>query len=269
MHRYLLPAVVAAALIAIATIPQGIWSRRFGGTEVTAQRKAFADRIKNIPVAIGDWESKETAVDQRQIMASGSDNVYSRRFTNRLAPEQAVEVFIVSGSGRDITQHTPDQCYVLSGFDEAESQDKYVVDTGRTSADFSTNRFRKGNSSIEGPQNIRILWSFSEDGKWVAPSVQKLLAGAPALYKIYAITELPLDSSGRPEDSAAVPFLRQFMPALTAALFPPEKPAGTTDSNAASTDASAADKPSPASAGAADAKDLPATGSSATEAAAK
>ncbi len=196
MQRYLLPAIAAATLIAIATIPQGIWSRRFGGTEVTAQRKAFAERIKNIPTAFGDWESKETPVDQRQIMASGSDAVYSRHFWNKLAPEQSVEIFIVCGSGRDITVHTPDQCYVLSGFEEAESQDKYVVDTGRTSADFSTNRFRKGNASIEGPHNLRIFWSFSEDGKWVAPTVQKFLAGARHSIKFTPLPKCRLNLPG-------------------------------------------------------------------------
>ena len=251
MQRYLLPALAAAALIAIATIPQGIWSRRFGAGEITAQRKLFAERLNDVPTSVGDWDSKETPVDPRQIAASGSDNSFSRRFQNRKDPSKFVDVFIVCGAGRDVTTHTPEQCYVLNGYQQPDTGETYTIDAGKNNAAFITSRFRRESSYTSGPQNLRIFWSFNEDGKWEAPTVQKLLAGAPALYKIYAITELPLDDAGRPADSVAVPFLREFLPALTAKLFPPEaakdangEAAPSGDSSASATSAASDKEPS-------------------------
>ena len=208
-----------------------------------AKQKLFAERVKNIPTKFGDWESKDTPVDPRQIAASGSDAYFSRHFYNRLAPDQVVEVFIVSGNGRDITQHTPDQCFVLNGGYDQEDQESFVVDAGRTTARFSTSRFRKGTSALEGPRNLRCFWSFSDNGEWVAPSgtLQKFLAGSPALFKIYAISDLPLESSGRPDDCSAVPFLRQFLPLLTKALFPPDSDAASSSPPATDSKTSGAD----------------------------
>ena len=118
-----------------------------------------------------------------------------------------------------MTQHTPDQCYPLNGQDEVEDQQKYVIDTSKMSADFYTNRFRKA-MAFEGASQVRVFWSFSKDGQWVALPKYELL-NAPALYKIYAISEVRGDGKSRPEDSPVVPFLREFLPVLNSSIFPP------------------------------------------------
>jgi hypothetical protein len=139
---------------------------------------------------------------------------------------------------------------VLSGFDETEDPQTYSIDTGKTgkmSADFTTNRFRKTHSIL--PQDLRLFWSFSADGQWVAPSVPKFaLAHYPAVYKIYANTSLHGESRSRPEDSAAVPFLREFMPVLNSILFPTEKKneGGATTADSSATDAKAKPAEAPA-----------------------
>ena len=225
MYKFVLPVAVAAVLIALHAWPQGIWSRRWGAGDVTEEQKIFAERLKNIPTSFGDWDSEDVPISQRELDASGSTGSFSRRFFNRNAPEKSVLIFIVSGNSYDVTMHTPDQCYVLSGFQEAESQDRYVVDTGKTAAEFATNRFRRS-GTLDGPQHLRIFWSFSGDGEWVAPTTPKLsLMSSPALFKIYAQTVIPGDTALRPEESPAVPFLREFMPMLTTALFPADKSA--------------------------------------------
>ena len=107
--------------------------------------------------------------------AARVDNYYSRCFTNRLDPEKVVNVTIFSGHPRDVAIHTPDQCYVLSGFKEEEEQNRYIVETGKGEADFWTNRFRKG-SSFEGTMDQRLFWSFSNDGEWQAPDQPEVFA---------------------------------------------------------------------------------------------
>ncbi len=103
-----------------------------------------------------------------------------------------------------------------------------------------TNRFRKSFSIL--PQDLRIFWTFSGDGEWVSPSVPKYsLSHFPALYKLYANTPLHGDQRTRPEDSAAVPFLREFMPILNKTLFPPKSEGEAGKSEKSSVSASAAD----------------------------
>jgi hypothetical protein len=92
---------------------------------------------------------------------------------------------------------------------------------------------------------LRIFWTFSGDGQWVAPSVPKYaLSHYPALYKLYANTSLHGEARTRPEDSAAVPFLRQFLPVLNQALFPPEEK--TESAAKTSAEAKPADEAKPA-----------------------
>jgi hypothetical protein len=219
MQKLVLPVALAAILIALHAIPQGIWSRRWGQRDVTEEQKAFAARLENIPTSFGDWDSVAMKVSDRELEASGSIGSFSRRFQNRISPEKIVQVFIVCGNSYDVTMHTPDQCYVLSGFEETETPQPYVV-PGKVASEFTTNRFRRS-STLDGPQHLRIFWSFSSDGEWVAPSTPKFsLMSAPALYKIYAITEVVGDNGTRAGESPAVPFLQEFMPLLSSALFP-------------------------------------------------
>jgi len=221
MQKLVIPVALAALLIALHAVPQGIWSRRFGQKDVTEEQKAFAARLENIPTSFGDWESMEAKVSDRELAASGSIGSFSRTFQNRLSPEKVVQIFIVCGNSYDVTMHTPDQCYVLSGFEEAESQEPHIIKgmNGKVASEFATNRFKRG-STVEGPQDLRIFWSFSSDSEWVAPTTPKFsLMSAPALYKVYAISPVA-ENATRASESPAVPFLEEFMPLLTSVLFP-------------------------------------------------
>ncbi len=244
MHRYLVPAIAAGILIIASALLQGKWTERWSKREVTATQLEFAQRLARIPTEFGDWTSKEVPADPQQLEAARAVGHYQREFRNRLDPTQVVSVFIVCGHGRDMTQHTPDQCYKASGYLEDDHETKYFIDNLRpaeiAAADgakaaaepykFTTNRFRKGDA-FAGAQTLRIFWSFSEEGEWVAPTVAKYaLAGSPAVFKVYAITEVRGDRSEAPQDSAARNFLQEFMPRLNEALFtqlPAATPAGS------------------------------------------
>ncbi len=240
-RRFIIPVTVAVILIAGQAYLQGIWTQRWGQEDVSADIQTFAERMKNIPTSFGDWESVDSPIEQRELDASGSVSSYSRQFTNRSDPTKTINIFLVCGHPRDITAHTPDQCYVLSGFDQTEDPQTYSIDTGnKMSADFMTNRFRKSFSIL--PQDLRIFWTFSGDGEWVSPSVPKYsLSHFPALYKLYANTPLHGDQRTAPEDSAAVPFLREFMPILNKTLFPPKSEGEAAKSEKSEASASAAD----------------------------
>jgi hypothetical protein len=232
-------AIFGIVLLTAQSYLQGKWSERWEQRSVSGELEAFALRMNDIPTSFGDWDSVDSPISQRELDASGSLKCYSRRFTNRNDPTKIVDIFLVCGYPREVCMHTPDQCYVLSGFEEAEDPQSYYIDLGgkaKNEAWFSTNRFRKTMSIL--PQDLRIFWSFSSDGQWVSPTIPKLsLSHFPAIYKLYANTGVHGDSGVRPDNSAAVPFLREFLPILNSALFPPKMEGA--DGKTPATDASA------------------------------
>ena len=234
MTRLIAPIAVVVALIAGSALFEGIKTERWAKHETTAEQQEFAERMKSIPFAFGDWESVDEPIGQRDLEGARAVGHYSRRFHNRLDSSKEVSILIIVGAPADICAHTPEKCYANSGFDALGDNDHYIVNVGKTAAEFYTNRFRKGESG-EVIQNLRIFWSFSLDGAWLAPTSPKYqfqLGGYSALCKIYAITELPANSEGRPDESAAVGFLEKFLPVVNEHLFPSNKNAGPSTGDA-------------------------------------
>jgi hypothetical protein len=250
MTRLIAPIAVVVALIAGSAVFEGIKMERWAKHETSAEQKVFAERMKSIPFAFGDWESSDEPISQRDLEGARAAGHYSRRFHNRLDSSKEVNILIIVGAPSDICAHTPEKCYANSGFDALGENDHYIINVGKTPAEFYTNRFRRGESG-EAIQNLRIFWSFSVDGSWLAPTSPKYqfqLAGYSALCKIYAITELPANSEGRPDESAAVGFLEKFLPVVNEHLFPSDKNAtspngekpASTDAPSSTTDGAAA-----------------------------
>jgi len=231
MIRLIAPIAVVLALIAGSAVLEGIKMERWAKRETSAEQKVFADRMQSIPFAFGDWESSDEPISQRDLEGARAAGHYSRHFHNRLDSSKEVSVLILVGAPADICGHTPEKCYITSGFDAQGDNDHYIVNVGKTPAEFYTNRFRKGESG-EAIQNLRIFWSFSVDGNWLAPTSPKYqfqLGGYSALCKIYASTGLPPNSEGRPDESAAVAFLEKFLPIVNEHLFPSGKSAGASN----------------------------------------
>ena len=134
-------------------------------------------------------------------------------------------------------RHTPEKCYIASGFEGETDNELFKIDYDKTTAECYTNKFRKGELG-ETVQHLRIFWTFSGDGEWVAKSKSQLIS-YPAICKIYAITEVRPNTEGRADESAAVGFLHRFIPIVNAALFPPENKPDTAagDEKSASNDA--------------------------------
>src|SRR5262249_42868766 len=198
MTRLIAPIAVVLSLIGVSAVLEGIKMERWAKRETTAEQKVFAERMQNIPYSFGDWESVDEPISQRDLEGARAAGHYTRRFHNRLDASKEVSVLILVGAPSDITGHTPEKCYIASGFNAAGENDHYIIDMGKIPAEFYTNRFRKGDSG-ETVQNLRIFWSFSVDGNWSAPTSPKYqfqLAGYPALCKIYAITEVAATAEG-------------------------------------------------------------------------
>lgn len=228
-----IPLIVVIIVLAAGTLIEGRLSDRWG-RESSEKLNDFTARLNDIPMTVGDWtgendedgyspEEKEAMA--RQFKASNCAGYISRTYRNREG--QAVSVYVVSGSARHVTIHTPNWCYVGAGYDmEFEPQQYSMIDVAlETPPEFLTTRFLK--ETPLGTERIRIFWTFSDNGKWIGPRMPKpAFAGKSAMYKIYLITHIDGQAVGlTTEDNPTNDFCKQFMPELNKVLFRESAPA--------------------------------------------
>jgi hypothetical protein len=218
MKIELLAGVVALAVIAGATLFHGKTSDRWSQT-TTAELVEFTERLSDVPFEIGDWVGVDTEIDQEQFKRTHCTGCVQRLYRHRETGAE-VSAYLVAGTARHITIHTPDWCYVAAGFDMESKPIHYSVDCPslETNPEFLTTTFIK-QDPID-TYRLRILWSYSDDGKWEGPKWAKpTYAGRPALYKLYLIASLP--DGGRPiHEDPIIDFAKQLMPVLNGVLFP-------------------------------------------------
>jgi hypothetical protein len=217
-----LPFAAVLIVLGVGTLIEGKFSDRWG-RKSSEKLVAFTDRLKEVPKKFGDWEGIDDEIDQKEFAASNCTGYVSRTYVNREG--QRVNVYLVSGSARHVTIHTPDWCYVGAGYVMEDEPQQYTVQDATdlpALPEFLTTRFKREDTLAT--HYIRIFWSFSDDGQWHGPRMPKpTFAGRPALYKIYIITEI--DGTMIPptiEGNPTLQFARDFLPLLNKALFKPE-----------------------------------------------
>jgi len=239
MQKQALPIALAVILIAIGTYVQGSWTERWGrvDSEVINQ---WVERMDHIPTKFGDWESEEAEKTPEDIkkVAGFSDErhlVFKNQRTGAM-----VDMVLMCGPARRVSVHTPDKCFKAAGFNLGEQQRQQDVASENMTAEFYTAPFVK-----EDPDKIerfRVLWTWNDAEGWSAPGMPKVhFAGAPALYKLYLISGMQ-HTGDKFDDSDAAKFAMEYMPLLTAALFPDQATAAVAPADDA---APATDEKSP------------------------
>ncbi len=215
MKTNMLVGAVALVVIAAGAVLQGRISDRW--TKTTSEKlERFTQRLDAVPTEIGDWIGVDTEVDQEQFAASNCAGCVSRTYQDRRTGQE-VSVYLVSGTARHVTIHTPDWCYQGAGYEMRDQPISYNVQCGDREAEFRVARFVKEETT--NVSRLRILWSYTDDGNWQGPKWPKpAFAGRPALYKVYLIRSLGEDVPKLSEDPA-VEFAKQFIPIVNAALF--------------------------------------------------
>ena len=219
-RQLVLPTSVMLVILTVGTVVHGLLTDRFGMI-VTDELEEFTSRLEHVPHEIGDWKGEDVLVDPREIAAANVTGHVSRTFTNR-ETGATVNMFLVCGTSRHITLHTPDRCYQAQGFRLQREPATIKLDVGRARSDsvespeFADGLFFKEESG--NVQQLRILWSFSDGITWQGPTeARTALAGKNALYKIYVIGPGLEESSDR--KAAAVRFLQDAIPTLQKVLF--------------------------------------------------
>ena len=215
--RLALPLGLILVVLAAGTYVQGKRSDRWG--KASSERLTnFTSKLKNVPMQVGDWVGRDEPVKEDEFEASNCDGYVSRTYRNREGQE--VNVYLVSGKAFHVTIHTPDWCYVGAGYEKHEDPVQYEIeiDNMKQNPELLTTTFVKEESLLK--HELRVFWSFSEDGVWKGPRQPKAAySGKPALYKIYLITDLESVRDNSIEANPSIEFAKAFMPEVNRVLF--------------------------------------------------
>lgn len=218
-----IPVGVAAVLMIAASVVQGYWTNRFGAISESEIVAEYSQRLAPIPKVIGEWAAVDLTMDPQEQEVAGIVGYITREYKNSRTKE-SVTVMLVCGNFRNIAKHEPQQCYVAAGFTQEKETDPYAKKVNDDStANFNTTVFKREEQEF---QRLRIFWSWNYAGEWIAPSYARwTLRGQPALYKLYVISNI--GQGEQIEESAALKFIDEFIPAANKALFPKEDPAAS------------------------------------------
>ena len=217
--KLVLPVAVALVIIGIGTYVQGVLSERWEKNR-TEKLVGFTSRLSEVPLTIGDWEGIDQPTDEEQFERSHCDGQVSREYRN-LRNGDVVSVYLVSGTGRHVTIHTPDWCYRGAGYDMESPHIGYAIPVEEIDPDpeFRTTTFNKPDELTGTSDRLRIFWTFTDDGAWQSPASPKPAFGArDAMYKMYFITTAAQHRES-PEDSPTLEFAEEFIPVVNKVLF--------------------------------------------------
>lgn len=218
MKSLIIPGAVTLVVIAAGAYYQGTITERWS-PQKSELLEQFTNSLASLPSVIGEWEGVDETIPDEEFKLTNCTGYVSRQYTNKSTGD-TVSIYLVAGTARHITIHSPDWCYQGAGFKMEGAKRPYTVSCGSqmpTDPTFSTATFAK--NTPEGFQRLRILWSYSDDGKWDGPNNHKFhYAGRAALYKIYLISQEVGDDLSV-ESSLATKFATVIMPVLNESLF--------------------------------------------------
>jgi hypothetical protein len=212
MNRYV-ALFVAFGFVLASGMVHGLWTSRWQQSE--GLRSAVA-RLEDVPMTIGEWQGRPMEADAGVFKQAGAAGFWMRNYQVK---RQAVTVILMCGPSGKMAVHTPEVCYQGAGYDILGSTTTHPVQTAQGAfGEFFTARFRK--PYVGGASLLRIDWAWNATGTWQAPdSPRWTFRGEPFLYKLYLVRETQPGESAAAEPTLEL--LRQLLPVLNQALFPP------------------------------------------------
>jgi hypothetical protein len=199
--------LIVAVLIAGAAFGHGAVTQRWS---VFAPDPARTQRLHALEIRFEDWRPTEVPTEMPIYERSTAT---ARRYVSTSTQQSAV-VTIISGIPGSVSTHTPDVCYVGSGYKCLRGPRKDSIDlpNGETAAFYIADFEKKTATRVE---RVRIRWAWSTDGNWVAPDnprwqFAKRLNAVPELFKLYVATPLPEsdgDERAHEDDSVTQAFV--------------------------------------------------------------
>ena len=209
-----IPLLSGLILVIVTAIVQGVWTQRW---QKSAVMESAIHRLSYAPGDLGAWKAEPVEFDAETLAAAGAQGSWVRRYTDARSGVSVLVILLCGRSGK-MSVHRPEYCYGGAGYQmmaDPVSYDLFVDPP----AQCWTTRFRKEKST--GNVQLRIFWTWFGDGVWQAPESPRLkFAHLSALYKLYAIRELP-PRQERLEEDPSLDLLQKLLPALAEALTRP------------------------------------------------
>jgi hypothetical protein len=206
MLRWTAAALACVVLIASGLL-HGYWTERFCPAQAPLDG---ANRIKQLPLDLGDWHGEELPFKEGSAGAGVAGGI-QRRYVHRTTGK-SVSIALVCGRFGPVSIHTPDVCYVCSGF--AVQQPRRSGDAGKEF--WTSNAVKKGATD---ETHIRIYWAWNNGHGWKASAdPRQEFAGSAVLYKLYVVREKDGPEEGLKEEPCEQ-FMRELLPALDDVLF--------------------------------------------------
>src|SRR5262245_19987490 len=118
MKRYL--PLTVAALVACCGIVHGLWTDRWSFSD---EPGASAAKLEQVPLTLGDWQGQPADQDARP--PAGVVGYLCRRYSHARSGA-VVTVVVVTARPGPACIHTPDACYIASGY-KLTTPSKYVL----------------------------------------------------------------------------------------------------------------------------------------------
>jgi hypothetical protein len=175
-------------------------------------------RLDEVPRSIGDWESRDVAMDRKQIERAEIRGYLARCYRNVRDGREAT-ILLVCGRPGPIAVHTPDVCYEGAGYEAGSPPVPGTVGTGDGRAEFLKVRFSK--TGVAVPEGLDIVWAWNARGIWEVPANPRIgFASYRALYKVYVIAKRDGVGAASPREPAIdEDFAGLILPAIDRALF--------------------------------------------------
>jgi hypothetical protein len=209
-----IPLLVGLFLVMATALVHGVWTQRW---QKSADMESAIARLSNAPGDLGAWKAEPVEFDDDALSAAGAQGSWVRRYTDARSGASVLVILLCGRSGK-MSVHRPEYCYRGAGY-EVMTDPAHCEIPGDPPALCWTTRFRKEETT--GSVQLRIFWTWFGNGVWQAPDSPRLtFAPLPALYKLYAVRELP-PRQERLEQDPSLDLLQQLLPALAAALTRP------------------------------------------------
>jgi hypothetical protein len=207
----MLPVGVAVGLVLATGVVHGLWTDRWDLAAVPPVR------LDEVPMTLGDWHGRSRELDPR--ILGPITGCLTRTYVNDVSGA-SLTVSLVYGRPGPVAIHTPDVCYVASGFDDQGSA-RFSPPLGPSlpAAEFKTAQFVRTKEADQ--TTLRVFWSWNAGGVWkVSDTPRFAFAREPVLYKLHLVRELSNPNEPLEEDPC-IEFMQLFLPELQKVISSP------------------------------------------------
>ncbi|MEZ6139249.1 MAG: hypothetical protein R3B84_01640 [Zavarzinella sp.] len=173
---------IAFALILTTGVLHGMWTNRWSGTTKESELRA---PLAQLDQPLAGWvPGKMIELNPQDLPAD--TNTESRAFSHPAAKGQLV-ASLTAGKPGVVAAHTPDVCYLGSGYQlQGSVGKKSFPGSDGTKIEMYQADFVK--TSASNREAVRVLWTWHDGKQWRAPDYPRLtFFRTPIVYKLYIV----------------------------------------------------------------------------------